>query len=138
METVAVKVFMLGWEFPPAVAGGLGVACYGLAKALNSSGVDVLFVLPKPLTKGTAHQIPGGGVVQEIKDITASAPHSIHQTTDAPPPLPLLPPLNPPRNQKPHPTSTCPPRTKQMPTPPPLKNYSASPSSRSTPASNPT
>jgi glycosyltransferase involved in cell wall biosynthesis len=39
---------MLGWEFPPIVSGGLGVACYGLAKALNSHGVDVLFLLPKP------------------------------------------------------------------------------------------
>src|SRR4051812_10502566 len=44
-----VKVFMLGWEFPPLISGGLGVACYGLAKALNSMGTDVLFVLPKPL-----------------------------------------------------------------------------------------
>ncbi len=40
---------MLGWEFPPMVSGGLGVACYGLVKALNGMGVDVLFLLPKPL-----------------------------------------------------------------------------------------
>jgi glycogen synthase len=38
---------MLGWEFPPFAAGGLGVACFGLAKALNAQQVDVLFVLPK-------------------------------------------------------------------------------------------
>ena len=44
-----VRVFMLGWEFPPMVSGGLGVACYGLVKALNGMGMDVLFVLPKPL-----------------------------------------------------------------------------------------
>jgi len=43
-----VKVFMLGWEFPPFISGGLGVACFGLAKALNHLDVDVLFVLPKP------------------------------------------------------------------------------------------
>src|SRR4051812_47958965 len=41
---------MLGWEFPPLVSGGLGVACFGLAKALNGMGTDVLFVLPKPMT----------------------------------------------------------------------------------------
>jgi glycosyltransferase involved in cell wall biosynthesis len=39
---------MLGWEFPPLLSGGLGVACYGLSKALNSQGVDVLFLLPRP------------------------------------------------------------------------------------------
>lgn len=42
---------MLGWEFPPVVSGGLGVACYGLSKALNGMGTDVLFLLPKPLAK---------------------------------------------------------------------------------------
>jgi len=29
-----MKVFMLGWEFPPYISGGLGTACYGLTKAL--------------------------------------------------------------------------------------------------------
>lgn len=29
-----IRVLMLGWEFPPAINGGLGVACLGLAKAL--------------------------------------------------------------------------------------------------------
>jgi glycogen synthase len=53
---------MLGWEFPPLVSGGLGVACYGLAKALNTMGVDVMFVLPKPAVARTngdrAHPFP--------------------------------------------------------------------------------
>ena len=53
MLGVHVRVFMLGWEFPPVVSGGLGVACYGLAKALNGMGVDVMFVLPKPLASPT-------------------------------------------------------------------------------------
>jgi glycosyltransferase involved in cell wall biosynthesis len=39
---------MLGWEFPPLVTGGLGIACYGLTRALNGMGVDVMFVLPRP------------------------------------------------------------------------------------------
>lgn len=29
-----VRVVMLGWEFPPEINGGLGVACHGLASAL--------------------------------------------------------------------------------------------------------
>ena len=37
---------MLGWELPPHNSGGLGVACYHMAKALAQSGVDIDFVLP--------------------------------------------------------------------------------------------
>ena len=40
---------MFGWEFPPFNSGGLGVACYGLSKALAKQGVEVLFVLPKKI-----------------------------------------------------------------------------------------
>lgn len=42
-----MRVFMLGWEFPPFISGGLGTACYGLTKALSRQQVQVLFVLPK-------------------------------------------------------------------------------------------
>lgn len=37
---------MLGWELPPHNSGGLGVACYHMAKALAQSGVDIDFVVP--------------------------------------------------------------------------------------------
>lgn len=40
------KVLMLGWEFPPVINGGLGVACLGLCKAL-SRYVDLTMVIPK-------------------------------------------------------------------------------------------
>ena len=43
-----MRVFMLGWEFPPFISGGLGTACYGLTKALSGIGTDVIFVLPRP------------------------------------------------------------------------------------------
>lgn len=46
---MAIKVLMFGWEFPPLNSGGLGTACFGLTKALNSKGVEVTFVLPKSL-----------------------------------------------------------------------------------------
>lgn len=42
-----MKVFMIGWEFPPHNSGGLGVACQGLAGALVGQNIDLLFVLPK-------------------------------------------------------------------------------------------
>jgi len=44
-----MKVLMFGWEFPPFNSGGLGVACYGLAKALTNQNVEITFVLPKKL-----------------------------------------------------------------------------------------
>jgi glycosyltransferase involved in cell wall biosynthesis len=40
------KVLMLGWEFPPLLNGGLGVACYGLIKALVNY-CDISLILPK-------------------------------------------------------------------------------------------
>jgi glycogen(starch) synthase len=43
-----MKVLMFGWEFPPHISGGLGTACYGLTKGLQSVGdVEILFVVPK-------------------------------------------------------------------------------------------
>lgn len=44
-----MRVLMLGWEFPPFISGGLGTACHGLTKAMNELGMEVLFVLPKPV-----------------------------------------------------------------------------------------
>lgn len=41
-----LKVLMVGWEFPPVINGGLGVACLGLSKAL-ASFVDLSIILPK-------------------------------------------------------------------------------------------
>jgi len=48
---------MLGWEFPPYIAGGLGVACYGLTKALDRMGHEVLFVLPKAVDRSHSSHV---------------------------------------------------------------------------------
>lgn len=37
---------MLGWELPPHNSGGLGVACYHMAKQLAIKGVSIDFVVP--------------------------------------------------------------------------------------------
>lgn len=37
---------MLGWEFPPIINGGLGVACHDLSKAM-SDFADITMVIPK-------------------------------------------------------------------------------------------
>lgn len=40
---------MLGWELPPSITGGLGVACDGLLRGLgNIEGIDINFFLPLP------------------------------------------------------------------------------------------
>ena len=41
-----MKVLMLGWELPPAISGGLGTACKGIADSLVATGVDLIFVMP--------------------------------------------------------------------------------------------
>ncbi len=43
---------MYGWEFPPHNSGGLGVACYGLARGLIAEGAQVSFVLPRKMPVG--------------------------------------------------------------------------------------
>ncbi len=41
-----MKILMLGWELPPHNSGGLGVACFHLAKAIASKGIEIDFVVP--------------------------------------------------------------------------------------------
>jgi len=41
-----MKVLVLGWEYPPAVAGGLGAACHGLTTALADRGHEVVLCTP--------------------------------------------------------------------------------------------
>jgi glycosyltransferase involved in cell wall biosynthesis len=74
-----MKVLMLGWEFPPFISGGLGTACYGLTKAMSELGVEVLFVLPKPIHSDYATHVKlvapkpgstyaGGADVYQLKE----------------------------------------------------------------------
>ena len=44
-----LPVMMFGWELPPHNTGGLGVACYGLAKGLSKLGANISFALPRQL-----------------------------------------------------------------------------------------
>ncbi|MDD5529920.1 MAG: glycosyltransferase family 4 protein [bacterium] len=53
-----MRILMLGWEFPPFFAGGVGVVCSELSKALARRGEEIIFVMPSgPLqpTAGTKH-----------------------------------------------------------------------------------
>ncbi|MEW6197910.1 MAG: glycosyltransferase family 4 protein [Planctomycetota bacterium] len=70
-----MRVFMLGWEFPPFISGGLGTACFGLTRALDRLGVEVLFVLPRAVTN------PEGSHVEILSPATAAAEGKIIDTT---------------------------------------------------------
>lgn len=41
-----MKVLMFGWEYPPHISGGLGVACYGITQGLLHNHIDVKLILP--------------------------------------------------------------------------------------------
>ena len=41
------NVLMFGWEYPPHISGGLGVACHGIANGLAKLSLDIFLVLPK-------------------------------------------------------------------------------------------
>ena len=66
-----IRVFMLGWEFPPFISGGLGTACYGLTRAMDQLGAKVTFVLPKAVDSRYA---------THVKLLT---PGSYQQTSDS-------------------------------------------------------
>ncbi len=52
-----MRAFMLGWEFPPWISGGLGTACYGLTKAMSRLGTEILFVLPRAGRSGQSSHL---------------------------------------------------------------------------------
>ncbi|MBT9132226.1 glycosyltransferase family 1 protein [candidate division NPL-UPA2 bacterium Unc8] len=41
-----MRVLTLTWEFPPLFTGGLGMACYGIVKALLRLGIEVDLIIP--------------------------------------------------------------------------------------------
>src|SRR3954470_17066975 len=53
------NVLMLGWEFPPLFSGGLGIATYGMVKAMSQKARIRLI-------------IPNGGPSTELADVHIS------------------------------------------------------------------
>ena len=56
-EKQPAKILMLGWEFPPHISGGLGVACLGMTRALAERGHPITFVLPR-VKQGMSNEAP--------------------------------------------------------------------------------
>jgi len=59
-----MKVAMIGWEYPPFKAGGLGTHCYGLTRSLADKGVAVDFYMPK--TKHNTSSDKKNLVIKEV------------------------------------------------------------------------
>ncbi|MFC1636733.1 glycogen/starch synthase, partial [Planctomycetota bacterium] len=88
------RIFMLGWEFPPFISGGLGTACYGLTRAMDQLGMEVTFVLPKLVeSQYTTHVkllTPGSPrsaasfKFQDLKNVKFRAIHSPLQPYSSP------------------------------------------------------
>lgn len=77
-----MKVFMLGWEFPPFISGGLGTACYGLTRAMDKLGTKVIFVLPRPIDASKSSHVS----IRSPAQAAASDPDAIEDEELAPPP----------------------------------------------------
>jgi len=79
-----MRILMLGWEYPPHIAGGLGTACQGLTSALAEQGISIHFVVPRIygdekvehmlLTDSTRRGLP--------QEVDAAEPISGHAGTD--------------------------------------------------------
>lgn len=69
-----MRILMLGWEFPPFIAGGLGTACNGLVRALDRLDQEVLFVLPREADGNVTEKVRIVGPNVERK--SAPAPSS--------------------------------------------------------------
>lgn len=65
------RIFMIGWEYPPQMTGGLGVACRGLARGLVRRGFEVDFFLPR---------LEGGEL--DDQGVRVFSPHAEHLTTE--------------------------------------------------------
>lgn len=71
-----MRILMLGWEFPPFVAGGLGTACQGLTKALARQGHEIIFILPKSVggaSGGHVNLLGADALKRAVEDVRASA-----------------------------------------------------------------
>lgn len=58
---------MLGWEFPPLFSGGLGVATYGLVKALRSSA-SIRLIVPRSDPASALENVRVIGVNNALKE----------------------------------------------------------------------
>lgn len=74
-----MKIFMLGWEFPPFISGGLGTACQGLTRAMSELGLEITFVVPKPIEAPQAMHVK---MLSPLQLRAPSGTETLSETTD--------------------------------------------------------
>ncbi len=85
-----MKVLVLGWEYPPVVAGGLGAACHGLTTALADRGHQILLAtphvpgaaLPAPYPGVTRVSLGGDGGESEATPLPTLNPYAVDSAGD--------------------------------------------------------
>lgn len=80
-----LKILMLGWEFPPVINGGLGIACLGMAKSLSKIA-DVSVILPKSDPNFVVDNVELIGLnnmrIEEIKSSITTSNYSFLENVD--------------------------------------------------------
>ncbi len=70
-----LRVLKLGWEFPPLINGGLGVACLGLARAL-AKHVDLTVIVPQSSPESDSEEFKLQGLNRlSLKSLRAAEEH---------------------------------------------------------------
>lgn len=77
-----MRVLMLGWEFPPHISGGLGVACRGLSRAVAGAGDELTFVVPRAFGDEAADWMEFCGI--EAGAFQGPTEHQVHSAYDRP------------------------------------------------------
>ena len=67
-----MKILVLGWEYPPAVAGGLGAACHGLTTALAARGHSIVLAVPRATNGGEAEADDAPGIERMAFDLATA------------------------------------------------------------------
>lgn len=45
-NSIKVRTLMYGWEYPPHISGGLGVACHAIVQSLTRKNIEINLILP--------------------------------------------------------------------------------------------
>ena len=67
-----MKILVLGWEYPPAVAGGLGAACHGLTTALAARGHSIVLAVPRAAAGARDETVDPPGIERMAFDLAAA------------------------------------------------------------------
>jgi glycosyltransferase involved in cell wall biosynthesis len=77
---------MLGWELPPRFAGGVGIVCAALTRALAERGLDVTYLMPQAEPSGAAR---GVRVLGAERIATLAVASGLHSYASSRPPVPV-------------------------------------------------